>query len=244
MKKLLTLLFTIILPLFSWGQGIAFPKIPALSYHNVRGFTTQNPAYFITPERFENHLHQLKDYGYRTILPEEVERIVLDGKEGNEKVVLISFDDTRADHFTNAAPLLEKYGFRGVFYIMTVSIGKPGYMSKAQIRELAERGHSIGLHTWDHQDLRKISEDQWRVQLDQPKALLEEITGKTITSLAYPYGLWNHGIIQQLKNREIRTAFQLGGKMDPNDPVFSLPRILVPGNWSGDRLIEEIERTF
>ena len=86
MKKLMALLFTLILPAFSWGQGIAFPKIPALSYHNVRAFTTQNPAYFITPERFENHLYQLKENGYRTILPEEVEQIVLDGKEVNEKV--------------------------------------------------------------------------------------------------------------------------------------------------------------
>lgn len=240
----MALLFTLILPAFSWGQGIAFQKIPALSYHNVRAFTTKNPAYFITPERFENHLYQLKENGYRTILPEEVEQIVLDGKEVNEKVVLISFDDTRADHFTNAAPLLEKYGFRGVFYIMTVSIGKPGYMTKAQIKELAERGHAIGLHTWDHQDLRKITEDQWRTQLDKPKALLEEITGKNITSLAYPFGLWNKEVILQVKNRGIHFAFQLGGKMDPNDPVFSLPRILVPGNWSGDRLIEEIERVF
>jgi peptidoglycan/xylan/chitin deacetylase (PgdA/CDA1 family) len=162
-----------------------------------------------------------------------------------EKPILISFDDTRVEHFlTTVAPILEKYGFRGTFFIMTVSIGKPKYMSKAQIQELAKRGHSIGLHTWDHQDLRKIPQDQWAIQIEKPKAHLEELTGKEITSLAFPFGLWNQEVIRQIKQRRLLSAYQLGGKPDPVDPIFSLLRILVPGNWSGDRLIKEIETRF
>lgn len=243
-KMWLSLCFSLICMGFCFAQQVAFKAVPALSYHNVRPYTTQDPAYFISPDRLEEHLKKLKALGFQSVLPEQVEGNFYQGKKLPVKPILISFDDTRADHFLAAAPLLEKYGFRGVFYIMAVSIGKSGYMTKTQIKELSDRGHAIGHHTWDHQDLRKIPADQWKIQIEKPKVSLEEITGKKVTSLAYPFGLWNPQAIQELKTRGLRSAFQLGGKMDPNDPVFSFPRILVPGNWSADRLVKEIENRY
>lgn len=243
-KTLLTLGLGLIGLGICLAQQAGFKSVPALSYHNVRPFTTQDPAYFIDPERLEEHVKKLKEEGYETVLPKQVEDSFYEGKRLPPKPLLISFDDTRADHYLSAAPLLEKYGFRGTFYIMTVSIGKPGYMTKEQIKDLSDRGHAVGLHTWDHQDLKKIGEDRWKIQIEKPKVLLEDITGKSVTSLAYPFGLWNPQVIQQIKSRGIRSAFQLGGKADPNDPIFSLPRLLVPGNWSGDRLISEIENRY
>jgi peptidoglycan/xylan/chitin deacetylase (PgdA/CDA1 family) len=244
MKSRILIIFLMLWAAIGQGQEVSMPAIPALSYHNVRAYSTQNPAYFISPERFEEQIKRLKERGYRTLLPNEVEAVFYEGKQISGKSVLISFDDTRADHYLAAAPILEKYGYRGTFYIMTVSIGKAGYMSREQIRELSDRGHAIGLHTWDHQDLRKLAADQWKIQIDKPKALLEEITKKEVTSLAYPFGLWNTEVIRQIRERELRSAYQLGGKLDSKDPVYSLPRILVMGNWSGDRLVKEIESRF
>ncbi|MCU0399408.1 MAG: polysaccharide deacetylase family protein [Algoriphagus sp.] len=243
-QSLLILGFWVIGFAYCLGQQTSFEAAPSLSYHNVRPFTSQESAYFIDPVRLEEHMKKLKELGFQSVLPEHVEASFYQGKKIPGKSIVISFDDTRADHFLAAAPILEKYGFRGVFFIMTVSIGKSGYMTKAQIKELSDRGHAIGHHTWDHQDLRKLPADQWKIQIDKPKALLEEIIGKKVTSLAYPFGLWNLQAIQELKTRGLRSAFQLGGKMDPNDPVFSLPRILVPGNWSADRLVKEIENRY
>jgi peptidoglycan/xylan/chitin deacetylase (PgdA/CDA1 family) len=242
MKTHLLLLAGIILILFCTGQNSPQPEIAALSYHNVRAYSSQNPAYFISPERFEEHMNGLNQAGYRSVLPNQVEEVFYERKPIQDKSLMISFDDTRADHYLTVAPILEKYGYRGTFFIMTVSIGKPGYMTREQIKELADRGHAIGLHTWDHQDLRKILPDQWRIQIEKPKALLEEITGKKITALAYPFGLWNREVILQINQRGLRSAYQLGGKTDPVYPVFSLPRILVPGNWSGGKLLEELGR--
>ncbi len=229
---------------YVFGQEKAFHPIPALSYHNVRIYSEQNSAYFITPERLEEHIKRLKEAGYQSVLPSEIEAYFYQGKNLAEKSVLISFDDTRVDHYFAAAPILEKYGLCGTFFIMTVSIGKPGYMTKDQIKDLSDRGHAIGLHTWDHKDLRKIVKDQWEIQIDKPKALLEEITDKAVNSLAYPYRLWNPLVIHEVKARGLLSAFQLGGNLDSSNPVFSLPRILVPGTWSGERLVGEIEGKF
>ncbi len=47
---------------------------------------------------------------------------------------MLSFDDTDLDQFTVAYPEMKKYGFKGLFFIMTVSLGRPHYMSREQVR--------------------------------------------------------------------------------------------------------------
>ncbi len=218
--------------------------VPALSYHNVTERTGQNPAYFITPAAFEAQISSLKNRGFQSVLPEEIYKFYSNGNSLPAKPILISFDDTRKEHYTTVAPILEKYGFKGTFFIMTVSIGKKNYMSNEDIKELADRGHEISLHTWDHQDLRNLPDDQWEIQIDKPKLNLEKTIGKPIASVAYPFGVWNQNAISELKERGITTAFQLSGKSDPDEPLLTLRRIMVAGNWSGDRLIKEIESQF
>lgn len=218
--------------------------IPALSYHNVTERTGQNPAYFITPAAFETQIGSLKNRGFQSVLPEEIYAFYTNCDSLPAKPILISFDDTRKEHYTTVAPILEKYGFKGTFFIMTVSIGKKNYMSNDDIKELADRGHTIGHHTWDHQDLRNLPDDQWEIQIDKPKLNLENAIGKPVLSFAYPFGVWNQNAINELKERGISTAFQLSGKSDPDEPLLTLRRILVPGNWSGDRLIKEINIQF
>lgn len=37
---------------------------------------------------------------------------------------------------------------------MTVSIGRPNYMTKDQIKQLSDEGNVIGSHTWDHHNVK------------------------------------------------------------------------------------------
>ena len=244
----LALLFTLVMamakPTKTTNPRFSNSTVPALSYHNVTGKTGQNSAYFITPESFEAQIDWLKKQGFLSVTPEDITGFYTNGQSLPAKPILLSFDDTRKEHFTTVAPILEKYGFRGTFFIMTVSIGKKNYMSKEDIKDLADRGHAIGLHTWDHQDLRNLPADQWEIQIDKPKCLLEKIIGKPVLSFAYPFGLWNPNTLRELKERGITTAFQLSGRSDPDEPLLTKRRILVSGNWSGDRLIKEINSMF
>lgn len=74
-------------------------------------------------------------------------------------LVLMTFDDATLDHYTKAAPVLEKYGGRGNFFVceMTERIGggegftdKSYFMTWEQIKELGERGHEIMNHSLTH----------------------------------------------------------------------------------------------
>src|SRR5690606_7754808 len=100
-------------------------------------------------------------------------------------------------------------GYKAVYFVMTVSLGKPNYMSRAQVKELSDDGNIIGSHTWDHQNFKKYQGDDWAKQIDKPTKQIEEITGKPVKYFAYPFGLWNAEGIPELKKRGFLAAFQL-----------------------------------
>jgi len=219
-------------------------QIPILCYHNVKDKIGKDISYFITPEKFESQIKALKNEGYVSVLPKDIYQHLTNKKPLPLKSVMFSFDDTRTEHFHIVAPILEKYGFKGTFFIMTVAIGKNNYMTKKEIRALADKGHCIGHHTWDHQDLRKLPLSEWTKQIDKPKIQLEAITGKDVSALAYPFGLCNDFAVQELKKRGLKMAFQLSGKRDQKEPLYTIRRILVPGNWSGKKLLKQISVSF
>ena len=219
-------------------------NVPVLCYHNIKSHLDKATAYTISTSNFESHLKMLFDDGYKSILPEDHYEYFLDDICIPDRPVIISFDDTRIEHFSIAAPLLKKYGFKGTFFIMTIAIGKKNYMTADQIKSLASDGHSIQLHTWDHQDLRKLPSADWPKQIDKPKALLENIVGKKVEHLSYPFGAWNENAIQEVKKRGIKTAYQLNAKQHSTEKLHTLRRLLVPGTWSATTLKKQIESTF
>lgn len=61
---------------------------------------------------------------------------------------------------TLAAPILEKYGLKGIFFISTEYINTPLFLSSAQLQELSDRGHHIGSHAHSHKPLTTLSENE------------------------------------------------------------------------------------
>jgi peptidoglycan/xylan/chitin deacetylase (PgdA/CDA1 family) len=157
---------------------------------------------------------------------------------------MISFDDTRIDQYSVALPEMNKYDFKGVFFIMTVSLGRPGYMTTEQVKQLSDEGHTIGSHTWDHKNVKTYSPDDWVTQIQKPSQQLQKITGRPVNYFAYPFGLWNKEAIAKLKDHEFKVVFQLSAKPDQDDPLFSVRRIIVPGGWSAANFHKRIKSSF
>lgn len=64
--------------------------------------------------------------------------------------------------------------------------------------EIVELGHEVGSHTCTHQDLTKLSRTRLRYELRESKRFLEDITGKEILGIAYPYGFFNTRVLQEV----------------------------------------------
>lgn len=223
-------------------------QIPILCYHQIRDYRPSDSKtardYIVPPSVFSEQMKTLADSGYTTILPDELYNYLAAGRPVPEKSVMLTFDDTDLEQFTVAVPEMKKHQYKGVFFIMTVSLGRPNYMSKAQVKELADEGNIIGSHTWDHHNVKKYTGDDWITQIEKPSRQLETITGKPVNYFAYPFGLWNPPAIPELKKRGFRAAFQLSEKRDEKDPLYTIRRIIVPGSWNGKAMMARMKGSF
>jgi peptidoglycan/xylan/chitin deacetylase (PgdA/CDA1 family) len=128
--------------------------------------------------------------------------------------VLFTFDDGRESNYTVAAPLLESFGGRGVFFIVPAFAECPADkalafyrsrinpnsragdekwedwkpMSPVQIADLAARGHAIGNHTLTHQRLLGLSSEELEREIGDGARKLNAWTNKPVDSFAWTFG--------------------------------------------------------
>ena len=224
------------------------PQVPILCYHQIREWSPSDSKtakdYIVPVEKFREQMKALAENGYHTILPDQLYDYLVNGTALPSKPFLLTYDDTRAEQFTIASEEMKKYGFKGVYFIMTVSLGRPGYMTREEVKKLSDEGNVIGSHTWNHSNVKNYAAKDWPLQVDKPSQQLESITGKPIEYFAYPFGLWNKPAIEQLKERHFKAAFQLSEKRDENDPLFTIRRIIVPGEWNTSTLEKWMINSF
>ena len=223
-------------------------EVPILCYHHIRNFkageSENMKSYSVTPVAFAAQMKALSDSGYSTILPDQLyEYLVHDGVLP-AKPVMLTFDDTDEEQYSIGKTEMNKFGFKGVYFIMTIAINRPRYMSKDQIKNLSDSGHVIAGHTWDHHMVTKYQGEDWDTQLVKPRKQLEAITGKSITYFAYPFGLWNQAAIPEIKNRDYKLAFILSTKRDSTEPLYTVRRMIVPGQWSTNGMLKAMRSTF
>ena len=104
-----------------------------------------------------------------------------------DKVVILNFDDGRKSQFTQAKPILDKYGFKATFYAVCNYLdNKKGYMSWKDIETLYKQGHDIGSHSMNHAHLEKLSKKGISYEVAQSKKCFED-HGVNTTTFAYPF---------------------------------------------------------
>ena len=117
------------------------------------------------------------------------------------KDVVFTFDDGGVSFYTKAAPILEKYGLRGVFFISTKYIDTPGFLTSGQVKELADRGHIVGSHSHTHPEIfTKLSEMEIRDEWVKSYEILNKILGNGDLTLSIPNGYASKIIMEEAIN--------------------------------------------
>ncbi|MEO6683953.1 MAG: polysaccharide deacetylase family protein [Ginsengibacter sp.] len=223
-------------------------QVPVLCYHHIReakpGQSETFKTYSVSPAQFADQMKALKDSGYETILPDQLYNYLVFNEELPEKPVMLTFDDAIEGQYTIAAKEMEKYGFKGVFFLMTIPIGKPRYMTKEQIKDLADKGHAMESHTWDHHMVTKLEGDDFEKQFGGSNKTIEEITGKKVTYFAYPFGIWGKSVFPELDKAGYKMSFILSTKRDSTQPLHTVRRMIVPTQWSTKGMFSAMNKTF
>jgi peptidoglycan/xylan/chitin deacetylase (PgdA/CDA1 family) len=151
-----------------------------------------------------------------------VEQLVQALKEGSmlpPKPIILTFDDGSETTYTTALPILQRYGFTGVSYIVRNYLGIPRYMSADQIRGLYAAGWEIGSHGLSHIELTSQPRKH-EAEVIESRRRLEKLLGVPVLSFAYPFGVYDDDSLIYVRNAGYIAAMGLGNDTLQSDKNF------------------------
>ncbi len=192
--------------LWTRKKGWASPgEIPILLYHDISNSFKDD--YTVSPSQFASQMEWLYSEGYQTLFLRETSLI----REGNEKIILITFDDGYASFMDFAFPLLQAYQFKATVNVIGEKVGtflslggnRPT-LSWDEYRYLVRSGwvelgcHTFGLH--QQKGVLSVSEARLRTDLERFQELVQRELGRALDILAWPYGFFNERSIEVAKD--------------------------------------------
>lgn len=221
--------------------------IPILMYHSISSeFGKYSSAYYETtthPRRFEEHMRLLHEEGYSTVSLDVVVRGMRNRMEEPRKIVAITFDDGFRDFYTDAYPVLARYGFMATMFIPSASVGNSVHgracMNWGEVRELNRAGIMFGSHTVTHPQLHSVNGKQRFRELRESKDVIEQNIGRRVDSFSYPYAFpeQDKSFTAQLKADLLACGYANGvstivGRANRKDEELFLRRL--PANDADD----------
>jgi peptidoglycan/xylan/chitin deacetylase (PgdA/CDA1 family) len=216
--------------------------VPVLYYHSVRESADNEVT--ITPEKLRMQLKYIKDQGYITLTMSELKNYLLDNSPIPQKSIVITFDDGYMDNYYNAFPILKDLDMVATIFCITSNLDGSYYLSKDAITEMSNYGIDIQSHTVNHHKLDKMTYSEQLAELKTSKKTLEAITGKEVTSIAYPFGNFNDNSIKAAKDAGYTLGFTTRrGLSDRDDNSLKIDRIYINSNYDMSTFKEVLTKT-
>ena len=142
-----------------------------------------------------------------------------------DKKILITIDDAFSSFYNNAWPYLKEHKIPFILFVSTEPIGKHGYMSWEQIKEIENEDFVyIGNHSHSHEYLINYEFKNFKNDIDKSIKLFNEKLGYNPIFFSYPFGEYS---LEQKKYIEKNFEFAFGqhsGVIDINKDPYELPR--------------------
>jgi peptidoglycan/xylan/chitin deacetylase (PgdA/CDA1 family) len=221
------------IPTPTWNhQGPNAVIVPIIMYHRI-DISPINSQYYVPPGKFEEEMKLLHDWEYTTITTEMLVKAITEGTELPPRPILITFDDGHLNNYTTAFPIMQKYGFTGVLYVVGSYIGADEYMNADQIKEMAAAGWEVGSHSMSHADLTVLEPQRQRYEVVGSKEFLEKTLGVPIKTIAYPFGYSDSAVIDYAHFAGYIAGMSLGFTADQGTGnLFTLQRRDIKGTYT------------
>ncbi|MDO8638046.1 MAG: polysaccharide deacetylase family protein [Candidatus Daviesbacteria bacterium] len=218
-------------------------RVPILFYHYIGN--NPNPADLVrnnlsvSPDKFDEQMRYLKENGYNSISLDTLYPSLRGQTTLPSKPVVLTFDDGYIDFYTNAYPILLKYGLHATVFIPTNLMNQGYYLSWNQIREMSGSGLiHFGAHGLNHWHLTSLPSLLAESEIVQSKKILQDILGIPINFIAYPYGSVNENVINITKKAGYMGALGTwANKIQSEGTIYDMPRLRVGGGASLETFI-------
>jgi peptidoglycan-N-acetylglucosamine deacetylase len=127
------------------------------------------------------------------------------------KTIALTIDDGPSPIYTpQILQILEKYKVKASFSM----VGRNVTYYPSVAREVADAGHVIVNHTWDHADLAPLTESQTRAEIANAADAIHAAVGQVPTIFRAPYGAWSRTTLEYCASEKLMA---LDWSVDPRD---------------------------
>ena len=195
--------------------------ILSLMYH--RFDENKYPSTNIQMDVFKKQIKIIKNLKYNFYDPKDLEKNFHTLKI--EKKILITIDDAFSSFYEVAWPYLKKEKIPFILFVSTESVGKSGYMTWNQIKELEkENTVHIGNHSHTHSYLVSLKNEDFISDIDTSSSIFKNKLGYNPIFFSYPFGEYS-SFIREYISKNFKFSFgQHSGVIDVNKDPYELPR--------------------
>ena len=196
--------------------------IISLMYH--RFDENKYPSTNIKMEVFIEHLEEINNSEIKFITFKKFEEVMETKIDKN--YLLLTIDDAFESFYLNAWPILKNKKIPFILFVSTREIGKYGYMTWDQIKEVTESGLvTIGNHSHSHEYLIDWSDEKIKKDLKTSINLFKKKIGYSPEIFSYPFGEYSTNLKKIVKDLNFKFAFgQHSGVIDNTKNFLELPR--------------------
>ena len=181
------------------------------------------PSTNIRMDIFKQHIEIIKNSNFNFHNPNNFVRQFNIPKL--KKEILITIDDAFESFYTEAWPYLKKNKIPFILFVSTEPVGKNGYMTWKQIKEIESYDFGfIGHHSHSHEYLIDISNSEFILDIEKSNRIFLNEIGYVPSLFSYPFGEYSK-FMKDYISKNFKYAFgQHSGVIDLNKDKFELPR--------------------
>ena len=210
-------------------------------YHRFN--ETKYPSTNIQMEIFKEHVELIKDSNINFYNPKEFEENFDNPKK--EKKILLTIDDAFLSFYTEAWPYLKENKIPFILFVSTEPVGKSGYMTWDQIREIDETDFGlIGHHSHTHEYLIDGTDEEFILDIKNANKIFLEKLGYVPSLFSYPFGEYSK-FMKDFISKNFKLAFgQHSGVIDLNKEKFELSRFPINEKYGELKRFKSIINSF
>ena len=210
-------------------------------YHRFN--ESKYPSTNIEMTVFKNQIEIIQNSTYSFSNPNEFEKKFTIPKKNKE--ILITIDDAFNSFYTQAWPYLKKNKIPFILFVSTEPVGKKGYMTWDQIREVESKSFAvIGHHSHTHGYLISGTNDLFIEDINKANKIFLKELGYIPSLFSYPFGEYSK-FMRDYISQNFNYAFgQHSGVIDVNKDKFELPRFPINENYGDLKRFNSILNSF
>ena len=193
----------------------------SLMYH--RFDENKYPSTNIQMSIFKQQIEIITNLNYNFYDPGDLEKNF--DKPKKEKKILLTIDDAFSSFYEVAWPYLKDNNIPFILFVSTEAVGKNGYMSWKQIKEIEKEAITyIGNHSHSHEYLVDFKEEDFLNDLNSAKKNFIKNLGYNPIFFSYPFGEYSEYIKKYIAKNFKFSFGQHSGVIDINKDKYELPR--------------------